>query len=299
MDFNLNHLRSFIIVARTGNLSAAAKELGTTQPNLGRQMTALEKEVNLILFVRHSRGLALTKHGQDFLNLCQEVVGRLAQGTDVIREKDSEPEGMFKFTSGIGLLETVLENIALFSDKYPKISFSFSSIINIYQLQIGDADASVGLYSQSTADSNFIARHLYDTSMRVYASPEYLAKNSTPKTFADLQHHKVLIFGGNEFEIMNQQIMKHTSPLVITPFVEVFTGPGMRTLLLSGAGIGCYGYHKELIEKGLLIDVFPDLPNSIVSYYYSYHKRLEGSPKINAFYEFLKEITKIWEHPKE
>lgn len=299
MDFNLNHLRSFIIVARTGNLSAAAKELGTTQPNLGRQMTALEKEVNLILFVRHSRGLALTKQGQDFLSLCQEVVGRLAQGTDVIREKDSEPEGMFKFTSGIGLLETILENIALFSDKYPKISFSFSSIINIYQLQIGDADASVGLYSQSSADSNFIARHLYDTSMRVYASPEYLEKNSRPKTFADLKHHKVLVFGGNEFEIMNQQIMKHTAPVVITPFIEVFTGPGMRTLLLSGAGIGCYSYHKDLVEKGLLIDVFPDLPNSIVSYYYSYHKRLEGSPKIKAFYDFLKEITKIWEHPKE
>ena len=63
MDFNLHHLRSFIIVARTGNLSAAAYELNTTQPNLGRQMTALEKEVNLVLFARHPRGLGLTKQG--------------------------------------------------------------------------------------------------------------------------------------------------------------------------------------------------------------------------------------------
>ncbi len=55
LDFNLDRLRSFIVVARTGNLSAAAKELGTTQPNLGRQMTALEKEVRLTLFSRHSR----------------------------------------------------------------------------------------------------------------------------------------------------------------------------------------------------------------------------------------------------
>jgi DNA-binding transcriptional LysR family regulator len=93
LDFNLNHLRSFIVVSRTGNLSAAAKELGTTQPNLGRQMTALEKEVNLVLFVRHSRGLALTKQGQDFLDLCQRIVGQLAQETNVIRDRDLEPQG--------------------------------------------------------------------------------------------------------------------------------------------------------------------------------------------------------------
>ena len=42
MDFNLDRLRAFIVVARSGNLSAAARELGATQPNLGRQMTAFE-----------------------------------------------------------------------------------------------------------------------------------------------------------------------------------------------------------------------------------------------------------------
>jgi len=35
----------------------------------------------------------------------------------------------------------------------------------------------------------------------------------------------------------------------------------------------------------------------MIPYYYTYHKRLEGSPKIEAFYEFLKEVTKIWDWP--
>jgi DNA-binding transcriptional LysR family regulator len=69
MYFNLDHLRAFVVVARTGNLSTAAKELGTTQPNLGRQMTALSKEFNLELFFRHSRGVSLTKQGEEFLAL--------------------------------------------------------------------------------------------------------------------------------------------------------------------------------------------------------------------------------------
>ena len=69
----------------------------------------------------------------------------------------------------------------------------------------------------------------------------------------------------------------------------------MRTALINGAGIGCYAYKRDIMEKGLLIDVFPDLPDYIVPYYFTYHKRLEGTPKIEVFYEFLKEITKVWE----
>jgi len=110
VDFNLDRLRSFIVVGRTGTLSAAAKELGTTQPNLGRQMTLLEKEVNLVLFVRHLRGLGLTKQGQEFLDLCQDIIGRLAQETGVIREGALEPEGNLHFLSGVGTLEDILGN---------------------------------------------------------------------------------------------------------------------------------------------------------------------------------------------
>ncbi|MDF3033079.1 MAG: Bacterial regulatory helix-turn-helix protein lysR family,ligand-binding protein LysR family [Alphaproteobacteria bacterium] len=293
MDFNLDRLRTFIVVARAKNLSAAARELGATQPNVGRQMAALEKEVNLVLFSRHSRGLDLTKQGQEFLELCQDIVGRLAQGTDVIRERDSEPEGKFNFVSGAGLLEAILENIALFSEKFPKISFNFSSIPNIYQLQIGGADAAVMV--EAVSDADFIQRPLYNNPVRIYASPRYLQSHPIPKTLKDLQSHKVIIYAGEKQEIMNQQIMQDNTVNFLQPFIELASGPIMRKALINGAGIGCCGYDRNIMEKGLLVDVFPDMPDQIMSYYYTYHKRLEGSPKIEAFYEFLKDITKVWE----
>jgi DNA-binding transcriptional LysR family regulator len=297
MDFNLDRLRTFIVVARMKNLSAAAKELGATQPNVGRQMAALEKEVNLVLFSRHSRGLDLTKQGQEFLDLCHDIVGRLAQGTDVIRERDSEPEGRFNFVCGIGLLETILENIVSFSEKFPKISFGFSSTTNVYQLQIGGADAAVMLVPQNASEPDFIQRPLYNNPMRIYASPHYFQSHPMPQTLKDLNFHKVILFAGEDQESLNQQIMGSNLEGFSHPFIKVATTPAMRTALINGAGIGCYGYHQEIIDKGLLVDVFPDMPDQVVPYYYTYHKRLEGSPKIEAFYEFLKDITKIWERP--
>ena len=111
MDFNLDRLRTFTVVARTGNLSAAAKELGATQPNLGRQMTALEKEVGLTLFVRHSRGLALTQHGEEFRTLCRDIVGQIAQKINILKENEFSMSGCLRVISGPEILEIILERL--------------------------------------------------------------------------------------------------------------------------------------------------------------------------------------------
>lgn len=154
MDFNLDRLRTFIVVARTGTLSEAARELGATQPNVGRQMAALEKEVNLTLFVRHSRGLYLTKQGEEFRELCNDIVGQIAQRTKVIREKDCEPEGSLKIATGIGTSDAILENISKFILKFPKVQFSFLSTTDIYSFQIGEAD--VGIIPTVYSDPDII-----------------------------------------------------------------------------------------------------------------------------------------------
>ena len=183
MDFNLDKLRAFIVVARMGNLSSAAKELGTTQPNLGRQMTALQNEVNLTLFFRHSRGLSLTKHGEDFLNVCKDIVGQLIQKVDIIREKDLFPEGNLKIITGLGTTEEILGSLAKFSNKFPKVDFTFLSTIEIYQFHIGEAD--VGIIPIYYSDPDIVQEILYESRLRIYASPYYLEKNSIPKCIED------------------------------------------------------------------------------------------------------------------
>lgn len=302
IDFDINHLRAFMVVARKGNISEAARELGATQPNLGRQMTALSRQVGMELFIRHSRGVDLTRQGKEFFDLCQDIVGRLAQGIDIIREKDAEPQGTFNLITGLGLVELILENITSFSEKFPKLSFKWMSNVNIYklivssyQLQTGEADAAV--IPEVIADPDFIQYPLYDTAMRVYASPHYLEMHSAPKALEDLQFHKVILYEGEKQEILNKQIINENTRNLIRPSIRLLSGPAMRMALMNGAGIGCYVYDKKIMEKGLLVDVFPDMPNHIVPYYYTYHKRLEGSPKIEVFYDFLKEITKDCEWP--
>ncbi|MEE3316140.1 MAG: LysR family transcriptional regulator, partial [Pseudomonadota bacterium] len=60
IKFDWNHIRAFLAVAETGSLSAAARRLGQTQPTVGRQVAALESDLDVLLFDRDVRGMRLT-----------------------------------------------------------------------------------------------------------------------------------------------------------------------------------------------------------------------------------------------
>src|ERR1700742_5166702 len=62
-DWNL--YRAFLAILREGSLSAAARDLGLTQPTLGRQIAELEQKLETTLFVRSPRGLVPTDAARD------------------------------------------------------------------------------------------------------------------------------------------------------------------------------------------------------------------------------------------
>jgi DNA-binding transcriptional LysR family regulator len=67
----------FRTVARAGSFSAAARELGWTQPAVSQQLAALEREVGGPLLVRSSRGVTLTEAGRVLLGRADAVAGEL------------------------------------------------------------------------------------------------------------------------------------------------------------------------------------------------------------------------------
>jgi len=83
--FDPRHLRLLQEIARTGSLSAAALELGFSQPAVSYQLRSLEREVGTVLVVRNGRatrltpaGEALTAHADRILSSIQTAEQSLA-----------------------------------------------------------------------------------------------------------------------------------------------------------------------------------------------------------------------------
>lgn len=77
MTMNIDHLRDFLCVVETLNLTQAADRRSTTQSNLSKRLRGLEDHLGRMLIDRASRPLSLTKAGEDFVPIARQILSDL------------------------------------------------------------------------------------------------------------------------------------------------------------------------------------------------------------------------------
>ena len=92
------HLRSFVIVAKTGNLTAAAKQLCSTPPAISAHIKSLEEELKTNLFIRSSKGMSLTSQGELLLNKAEATLNSAIDMVNLAAENQNEIIGDYKLS---------------------------------------------------------------------------------------------------------------------------------------------------------------------------------------------------------
>jgi DNA-binding transcriptional LysR family regulator len=72
---DLRHLRYFMVVAETQNFHRASETLNIVQSALSRRILDLEKQLDVTLLKRNTKGLALTEAGKVFLSHARTIIG--------------------------------------------------------------------------------------------------------------------------------------------------------------------------------------------------------------------------------
>ncbi|MFE4834931.1 LysR family transcriptional regulator [Arthrobacter sp. NPDC056691] len=96
----LTQLRAFLMAAALGSFTAAALELGTTQPTISELVRKLEAVCGLQLFVRGGRRLVLTSAGQELLPWARRAV----EGADGAEQSLSALRGLSGGVASMGVL---------------------------------------------------------------------------------------------------------------------------------------------------------------------------------------------------
>ena len=70
----LQQLKYIVTVAETGNITEAAKRLFISQPSLTNAIRELEKEMQITIFNRTNKGVAVSNEGDEFLSYARQVL---------------------------------------------------------------------------------------------------------------------------------------------------------------------------------------------------------------------------------
>ena len=96
-------LRIFHSVASAGSFTHAGQMLTLSQSAVSRQISALEEEITTPLFQRHARGLTLTDEGEMLYAAVSDVLARLAQAEEALKNVHEAPRGTLKVTTSHGI----------------------------------------------------------------------------------------------------------------------------------------------------------------------------------------------------
>lgn len=121
---NLKQLEAFVQVAEGGSFSKAAKELYLTQPTISAHVSALEKELNVRLFIRNTKEVELSEDGRELYKYAREMVDLEYQIQEHFRiGEETGKRSITIAASTIPAQYLLPEVLMLFKERYPQEKF--------------------------------------------------------------------------------------------------------------------------------------------------------------------------------
>jgi DNA-binding transcriptional LysR family regulator len=119
----LDLLQTLVTIVESGNLSSAAKALGTTQPTVSRRLQQLERSLGCVLLSRSTHKMALTEEGDRCYQRAKEILAGWSTFEADFGGGDVEPGGLLRIVAPHAFGQQLLGGVlAEYLTRYPKVS---------------------------------------------------------------------------------------------------------------------------------------------------------------------------------
>ncbi|HVI86996.1 MAG TPA: LysR family transcriptional regulator [Dongiaceae bacterium] len=285
-------------IVEGGSFARAAEALGLSPSGVSRSVARLEARVGVRLLDRTTRSVTLTDEGRRLYSEIGPLLSGIEDAFTQTASSSTIVRGRLRVNVDAFFSRLMLSaHIGRFLERYPEISLDL-----ITRDQLGDLVAEgfdIAVRFGEPPVSSLVARKLMETRTITVAAPAYLEKHGRPTRPADLAHHTCIQMRNSltgqpiedwEFRRGRQTVtVKTTSRLLVN---EVGT---MLGACLAGFGIArikAIGV-QDLLERGELIDLFPDWPTAAYPIYALYPSRHLPAAKVRAFIDFVQEVLQI------
>lgn len=185
--------RSFLAVLRSGSLSAAALDLGLTQPTLGRHVEALERSLGYALFTRTQRGLMPT----EMAHALRPYAETIAATVMALQRHASAELGTIRGTVRISAsdiigIEVLPPILTALQSSHPGLTLELSLSDALEDILQRDADIAVRM-TRPQQDA-LLARHIGEIPLGLFAHRAYLKDRGVPQRLSQLSKHRFIGF---------------------------------------------------------------------------------------------------------
>ena len=291
---SLSCYRIFYTVAKTGNISQAAKELYISQPAISKSIQKLEESMNCELFRRSSRGVSLTEEGELLYSHVKVAFETLALGEDRLRNSIELGVGHLK----IGVSSTLCKYMLLpylkeFIKLYPHINISITCQSTNDTLKLLEENKiDVGLIGKPESLKNIDFYYLAEIKDIFVATKDYLRNLKARGVKEDriLQSSTIMLLDKNNMTRQYIDDYLQENHIVVQDSIDISSMDLLIEFAKISVGVACVirEFVKKELADGSLIEIPLGFPIHKREVGFAYKKSVKPSKSLELFVDFYK-----------
>ncbi|ANG61696.1 LysR family transcriptional regulator [Marinobacterium aestuarii] len=233
-NWELVDLSVFCAVVKCGSFTEAAKELGYSGPYVSKRIADLETKLGARLFNRTTRSIQITPEGQiAHAWACKILDATQAMARDVANSKTS-PTGSLRISTSLRLGRNhVAPILSQLVRDHPGLDVWLELVDR--RVDLLEEGIDIDIRSGGVDEPHLVSQLVVESARILCATPEYLARQGTPKVLTDLSQHQCMLFRDGDYPFGSWRL----------------NGPnGLETVRVSGNVLR--SHHSDVVKNWAL-----------------------------------------------
>ena len=191
---SIENLRTFVAVADTGSLAAAARQLGIAASVVTKRVDQLEWRVRARIFTRSTKRVELTEFGTRYLSSARRLIHDYDQVFAEMSHAPQQIEGHIRIKVPTPMAVAFMAGtLAKFQRQFPRVSLDVV-LRESFTFNPSEEGFDIGLTGSPSSFAGVIDEPICPLNKWVCAAPAYLDRRGTPRHPRELAQHDCLLY---------------------------------------------------------------------------------------------------------
>jgi LysR family transcriptional regulator for metE and metH len=256
MDLGVRHLQLMSAVADVGSLTRAGDRLHLTQSALSHQLRDIESRLGAALFLRVGKRLVLTPAGERLLGSAREILERLQQTEQDIRQMGHERAGVLRITTECYTCYHWLPPLLTsYRRRFPRVEVRIDVEATAHPIEMllaGKID--LALVSSTVRDRRLKVIPIFEDEIIVIASASHLFAQKTHVKVSDMHGQTLFLYPPKEdSRVLNEVLLP--AGAVPARIEEVQLTEAIIELVRAGLGVSVIARWavEHIVGSGTLV----------------------------------------------